>query len=80
MRTGLAGPVFDQSSRLVERLHALVPGGAHTYAKGDDQYPEHMAPVIVRGPVRTFGMPTETSSSSTAAACAPSSLGTPTPA
>ena len=31
------------------RLHSLVPGGAHTYAKGDDQYPEGLAPVIARG-------------------------------
>ena len=40
---------FDRSIQLGERLHALVPGGAHTYAKGDDQYPEGMAPLIVRG-------------------------------
>lgn len=40
---------FAQSSQIVDRLHRLVPGGAHTYAKGDDQYPEGMAPVIVRG-------------------------------
>ena len=32
-----------------ERLHALVPGGAHTYAKGDDQYPDGLAPVISHG-------------------------------
>lgn len=32
-----------------ERLHALIPGGAHTYAKGDDQYPEDLAPVISHG-------------------------------
>ncbi|MEU9853739.1 glutamate-1-semialdehyde 2,1-aminomutase [Streptomyces sp. NPDC047974] len=32
-----------------ERLHHLIPGGAHTYAKGDDQYPEHLAPVISHG-------------------------------
>lgn len=32
-----------------ERLHAMIPGGAHTYAKGDDQYPEHLAPVISHG-------------------------------
>ncbi|WEV28728.1 glutamate-1-semialdehyde 2,1-aminomutase [Streptomyces sp. 71268] len=32
-----------------ERLHALVPGGAHTYAKGDDQYPADLAPVISHG-------------------------------
>ena len=31
------------------RLHAVIPGGAHTYAKGDDQYPEGLAPVIARG-------------------------------
>ena len=31
------------------RLHSLVPGGAHTYAKGDDQYPEAWRPVISRG-------------------------------
>ncbi|MFE3326560.1 glutamate-1-semialdehyde 2,1-aminomutase [Streptomyces sp. NPDC059176] len=27
----------------------MVPGGAHTYAKGDDQYPEDLAPVISHG-------------------------------
>ncbi|MFJ8825906.1 glutamate-1-semialdehyde 2,1-aminomutase [Streptomyces sp. NPDC102467] len=37
-------------SRLAnERLHAVIPGGAHTYAKGDDQYPENLAPVISHG-------------------------------
>ena len=30
-------------------VHDLIPGGAHTYAKGDDQYPAGMAPVIERG-------------------------------
>jgi glutamate-1-semialdehyde 2,1-aminomutase len=34
---------------LRRRLNAVVPGGAHTYAKGDDQYPEHLAPLLVRG-------------------------------
>jgi glutamate-1-semialdehyde 2,1-aminomutase len=34
---------------LVDRFHAAIPGGAHTYAKGDDQYPERAAPIIVRG-------------------------------
>ncbi|MEN8651549.1 glutamate-1-semialdehyde 2,1-aminomutase [Streptomyces sp. 21So2-11] len=37
-------------SRLAnERLHTMIPGGAHTYAKGDDQYPENLAPVISHG-------------------------------
>jgi glutamate-1-semialdehyde 2,1-aminomutase len=31
------------------RLHTLIPGGAHTYAKGEDQYPEGLAPVISHG-------------------------------
>ncbi|MGW4854657.1 glutamate-1-semialdehyde 2,1-aminomutase [Streptomyces sp. NPDC004288] len=40
---------LPRSREANERLHALVPGGAHTYAKGDDQYPEHLAPVISHG-------------------------------
>jgi glutamate-1-semialdehyde 2,1-aminomutase len=40
---------FDRSNVYQSRLHALVPGGAHTFAKGSDQYPEEMAPVLVRG-------------------------------
>ncbi|SDL79051.1 glutamate-1-semialdehyde 2,1-aminomutase [Nonomuraea maritima] len=40
---------FIESERLQSRLHDLVPGGAHTYARGSDQYPEGMAPVLVRG-------------------------------
>jgi glutamate-1-semialdehyde 2,1-aminomutase len=31
------------------RLHAAIPGGAHTYAKGDDQYPANAPVAIVRG-------------------------------
>ncbi|WP_394429470.1 glutamate-1-semialdehyde 2,1-aminomutase [Streptomyces sp. SGAir0957] len=40
---------LPRSAQANERLHALIPGGAHTYAKGDDQYPEHLAPVISHG-------------------------------
>ncbi|MGW1342887.1 glutamate-1-semialdehyde 2,1-aminomutase [Kribbella sp. NPDC002412] len=40
---------FGKSFRANARLHELVPGGAHTYAKGDDQYPQDMAPVISHG-------------------------------
>lgn len=31
------------------RLHELVPGGCHTYAKGDDQFPVNAPPFIERG-------------------------------
>lgn len=40
---------FENSNALRERFHRLIPGGAHTYAKADDQYPEGMAPIIERG-------------------------------
>lgn len=40
---------FDQSNRLQARLHTMIPGGAHTYSRGSDQYPEAMAPVLTRG-------------------------------
>jgi glutamate-1-semialdehyde 2,1-aminomutase len=32
-----------------ERLQRLVPGGCHTYAKGDDQFPQSAPPFIARG-------------------------------
>jgi glutamate-1-semialdehyde 2,1-aminomutase len=40
---------FRRSAELQERLHELVPGGAHTYARGADQYPGGMAPILTRG-------------------------------
>ncbi|MDX3000077.1 glutamate-1-semialdehyde 2,1-aminomutase [Kribbella solani] len=40
---------FEKSVAANKRLHDVIPGGAHTYAKGDDQYPEDLAPVIDRG-------------------------------
>jgi glutamate-1-semialdehyde 2,1-aminomutase len=40
---------FSKSRALQPRAHDLIPGGGHTYAKGDDQYPEHAPGFIVRG-------------------------------
>ncbi|TCC65928.1 glutamate-1-semialdehyde 2,1-aminomutase [Kribbella pittospori] len=40
---------FGRSTELNARLQDVVPGGAHTYAKGLDQYPENMAPVMTHG-------------------------------
>ena len=31
------------------RSHQIIPGGAHTYAKGDDQFPEEAPALIARG-------------------------------
>ena len=40
---------FSKSRQIRDRFHAVIPGGSHTYAKGDDQFPEFCAPYIVRG-------------------------------
>jgi glutamate-1-semialdehyde 2,1-aminomutase len=40
---------FDKSLSLQSDFHKFIPGGSHTYAKGDDQFPEFMPPYIVRG-------------------------------
>src|SRR3954447_18553162 len=47
--TSVSQPSFERSGALQRRLHELVPGGAHTFARGADQFPEGMAPVIVEG-------------------------------
>ncbi|MBN2481873.1 MAG: glutamate-1-semialdehyde 2,1-aminomutase [Bacteroidales bacterium] len=40
---------FTESLKLQKRFNDLIPGGSHTYAKGDDQYPEFMPVYIDRG-------------------------------
>jgi glutamate-1-semialdehyde 2,1-aminomutase len=40
---------FERSRDLAARLADLVPGGSHTYAKGDDQFPDGLAPIIDHG-------------------------------
>jgi glutamate-1-semialdehyde 2,1-aminomutase len=40
---------FEKSALAQARLHELVPGGAHTYARGSDQLPEDMTPILLRG-------------------------------
>jgi len=40
---------FEKSKELQKKSHALIPGGGHTYAKGDDQYPVLAPGFIVRG-------------------------------
>ena len=30
-----------------ERLHRVIPGGAHTYSRGDDQYPANAPEILV---------------------------------
>jgi len=40
---------FAKSEALQERARALIPGGAHVYAKGEDQFPLHAPGFIERG-------------------------------
>ena len=40
---------FNRSKKLQKKSHYLIPGGCHTYAKGDDQYPVNAPGFIVRG-------------------------------
>lgn len=40
---------FTHSKALQAKAHRLIPGGAHTYAKGDDQYPELAPAFLERG-------------------------------
>jgi glutamate-1-semialdehyde 2,1-aminomutase len=37
------------AARLRDMAHHLIPGGCHTYAKGDDQYPVLAPGFIARG-------------------------------
>jgi glutamate-1-semialdehyde 2,1-aminomutase len=40
---------YERSRALAARAQEVIPGGAHTYAKGEDQYPVEAPGVIVRG-------------------------------
>lgn len=41
--------VSSTAHTLQRRAHEIIPGGCHTYAKGDDQYPHDAPPFIARG-------------------------------
>jgi spore coat polysaccharide biosynthesis protein SpsF len=38
-----------KNSEFKNRIHNLIPGGAHTYSKGDDQFPVNAPPAIAKG-------------------------------
>lgn len=48
MTTNLSNTTGDFAG-LRERLHRTIPGGAHTYSRGDDQFPAIAPPILVRG-------------------------------
>lgn len=46
---GLGGSGFDRGRSLAARARHVIPGGSHTYAKGDDQFPARAPAFIARG-------------------------------
>lgn len=53
-RTFLADSNSQQNTEadfadLRARLHRAIPGGAHTYSRGDDQFPSNAPPLLERG-------------------------------
>lgn len=40
---------FDKSRKWQRLAHQLIPGGCHTYAKGDDQFPQGFPGIISHG-------------------------------
>ena len=39
----------SESNQYRKSIHQLIPGGAHTYSKGDDQFPENAPAAISHG-------------------------------
>ena len=40
-----------------QRLHKVIPGGAHTYSRGDDQHPTNAPQILERGKGTTVWSP-----------------------
>ena len=40
---------YDKSKAFASRIHDRIPGGAHTYTKGDDQFPVNAPAAITHG-------------------------------
>jgi glutamate-1-semialdehyde 2,1-aminomutase len=45
----LGGTRFERGKSLARRAREIIPGGTHTYAKGDDQFPLRAPAFLVRG-------------------------------
>lgn len=42
-------PRNEKKNPYSTRLHAVIPGGAHTYSRGDDQFPANAPPILSHG-------------------------------
>lgn len=41
--------IKKMDNEIKTRLHSVIPGGAHTYSRGDDQFPDNAPPLLSRG-------------------------------
>ncbi len=41
--------MYNNKEELRKKIHSLIPGGAHTYSRGDDQFPENAPSILTRG-------------------------------
>jgi glutamate-1-semialdehyde 2,1-aminomutase len=48
-KTEITPAMYGQSDKFRKEIHELIPGGAHTYSKGDDQFPKIAPAAIERG-------------------------------
>lgn len=39
---------YKKGEEISAKMHELIPGGSHTYSKGDDQFPEHSPKIMER--------------------------------
>ena len=39
--------IYDK--KIKDEIHSLIPGGAHTYSRGDDQFPDNSPGVLLKG-------------------------------
>jgi glutamate-1-semialdehyde 2,1-aminomutase len=44
----MASEISSSSENFSERLNRVIPGGAHTYSRGDDQFPANAPPILER--------------------------------
>ena len=42
------------------RLHEIIPGGAHTYSRGDDQFPSNAPSILEKGKIDAETIANET--------------------
>lgn len=40
---------INKQKQIKDKINSLIPGGAHTYSRGDDQFPDNAPAVLIKG-------------------------------